>query len=61
MAMAKSAVTVLSIMALFGIAMSATYKVGDKDGWTIQGNPDYDEWAKDKTFRVGDTLGMFIE
>ncbi|KAJ0100535.1 hypothetical protein Patl1_19803 [Pistacia atlantica] len=56
MAMAKSAVTVFSIMALFGAAMATTYTVGDKAGWTIQGSPDYEKWAEDKTFKVGDIL-----
>ncbi|KAJ0042412.1 hypothetical protein Pint_17149 [Pistacia integerrima] len=56
MAMAKSAVTVFSIMALFGAAMATTYTVGDKAGWTIQGSPDYEKWAGDKTFKVGDIL-----
>lgn len=31
--------------------------VGDEKGWTI--NFDYEEWANDKEFRVGDNLGNF--
>lgn len=34
------------------------YIVGDGSGWTL--DFDYQAWAKDKVFMVGDTLGMFI-
>ncbi|KAH9678670.1 hypothetical protein KPL71_025812 [Citrus sinensis] len=56
MAMAKSVVVSLTIMALFGAAMAATYTVGDDAGWTIQGHIDYSKWAEGKQFHVGDTL-----
>ncbi|KAF3441438.1 hypothetical protein FNV43_RR15352 [Rhamnella rubrinervis] len=36
------------------IAMGAEYIVGDDEGWTI--NFDYQAWAKDKVFHVGDKL-----
>ncbi|KAK3149004.1 hypothetical protein QOZ80_3AG0211620 [Eleusine coracana subsp. coracana] len=44
-----------------GLAMAATssavvYKVGDSNGWTILGNPNYRDWAGNKTFHVGDTI-----
>jgi hypothetical protein len=47
-----------------GLAMAATssavlYKVGDTNGWTILGNPNYIDWAGKKTFHVGDTIGKF--
>jgi hypothetical protein len=47
-----------------GLAMAATssavlYKVGDTNGWTILGNPNYSDWAGKKTFHVGDTIGKF--
>lgn len=60
MAMAKSVVVSLTIMALFGAAMAATYTVGDDAGWTIQGHIDYSKWAEGKQFHVGDTLGEFL-
>ncbi|XP_044478916.1 mavicyanin-like [Mangifera indica] len=56
MAMAKSAVIVFSIIALFGAAMAASYDVGDTAGWTTKDMPDYKKWADDKDFKVGDTL-----
>lgn len=61
MAMAKSAVIVFSIIALFGAAMAASYDVGDTAGWTTKDMPDYKKWADDKDFKVGDTLGMFTQ
>jgi hypothetical protein len=47
-----------------GLAMAATssavlYKVGDTNGWTILGSPNYSDWAGKKTFHVGDTIGKF--
>lgn len=48
----------LSIAAILfpTIAMAAEHVVGDDKGWTI--NFDYQAWAKDKVFRVGDKLGI---
>ena len=37
------------------VAMATEFTVGDDQGWTI--NFDYEAWAKDKVFRVGDELG----
>ncbi|KAH9647958.1 Phytocyanin domain-containing protein [Citrus sinensis] len=57
MAMAKSAVISLTIMALLGASVAATtYTVGDNAGWTTQGKVDYYSWVDGKEFKVGDTL-----
>ncbi|KAJ7976413.1 blue copper protein-like [Quillaja saponaria] len=49
----------LVILAIFAvvlpsIAMATEHVVGDDKGWTI--DFDYENWAKDKVFVVGDTL-----
>ncbi|XP_010645994.2 blue copper protein 1a-like [Vitis vinifera] len=36
------------------VAMATEFTVGDDQGWTI--NFDYEAWAKDKVFHVGDKL-----
>jgi hypothetical protein len=48
----------LAAIAVFlpATAMAAKHFVGGKSGWTI--DYDYQAWAKDKVFYVGDTLGM---
>ena len=38
--------------------MATEFTVGDDSGWTI--NFDYNAWAKDKVFRVGDNLGNVL-
>lgn len=53
------------LVLMLGLAMAATssavvYKVGDSNGWTILGNPNYSDWAGKKTFHVGDTIGKFF-
>lgn len=48
----------VALVLLPTIAMAAEYVVGDDKGWTI--NFDYQSWAKDKTFYVGDTLGIIL-
>lgn len=35
-----------------------TYTVGDTSGWTVLGASAYQTWASNKTFLVGDILGM---
>ena len=40
------------------VAMATEFTVGDDSGWTI--NFDYNAWAKDKVFRVGDNLGNVL-
>lgn len=35
---------------------AAVYTVGDTSGWSI--GADYSTWATDKTFSIGDTLGI---
>ena len=37
------------------VAMTTEFAVRDDQGWTI--NFDYEAWAKDKVFHVGDELG----
>ncbi|XP_060177157.1 blue copper protein-like [Lycium barbarum] len=36
------------------ITMATEYWVGGEKGWTL--DVDYQDWAKDKTFKIGDTL-----
>ncbi|KAL7597186.1 hypothetical protein Lser_V15G28593 [Lactuca serriola] len=46
---------VISVVVLLpSTTMAAEYVVGDDSGWTI--NYDYQVWAKDKVFYVGDKL-----
>nr|GFC26520.1 basic blue protein-like [Tanacetum cinerariifolium] len=55
--MASSHSAILFVATLFVLAdsISATeYIVGDQSGWTL--DYDYQTWAKDKIFYVGDTL-----
>ena len=37
------------------LASATTFTVGGSQGWTTGVN--YDSWANDKSFAVGDTLG----
>lgn len=46
---------ILAVVVLPTVAMATQHVVGDNAGWTV--NQKYDDWAKDKTFYVGDTLG----
>lgn len=39
------------------IAVARDFVVGDEHGWTE--GFDYSTWTADKTFQVGDVLGMF--
>ncbi|KAH1083122.1 hypothetical protein J1N35_022883 [Gossypium stocksii] len=54
--MASNKLLMLSVVAIFlpAMAMATDYIVGDDSGWTI--NFDYQTWAKDKVFYVGDKL-----
>ncbi|KAF3441437.1 hypothetical protein FNV43_RR15351 [Rhamnella rubrinervis] len=54
--MASNQLVILAIAAILlpTIAMATDYVVGDDSGWTI--NFDYQAWAKDKVFHVGDKL-----
>ncbi|KAK3193792.1 hypothetical protein Dsin_025102 [Dipteronia sinensis] len=56
MALAKKLLAFLVMTALFGVSMSAVYKVGDSAGWTMMGNVDYDKWASTKNFHSGDVI-----
>ena len=48
---------VLAVFAIVlpAVAMANEFTVGDESGWTT--NFDYQGWANDKVFRVGDKLG----
>lgn len=46
---------VVFIASLSIIAFATDYIVGDDYGWSA--GVDYNAWAKDKTFYVGDVLG----
>jgi len=37
--------------------LATIHTVGDKSGWAI--GSDYNTWASDKTFAVGDSLGKY--
>lgn len=43
-------------------AAQTVHVVGDTMGWIVPSNGAvaYENWADDKTFRVGDTLGIYI-
>ncbi|PWA35086.1 cupredoxin [Artemisia annua] len=56
--MASSRSTIIFVATFFVLAtsISATeYIVGDASGWSL--DFDYQTWAKDKVFFVGDSLG----
>lgn len=46
----------IAVILLPTIAMATEYIVGDDKGWNL--GVDYQAWAKDKMFNVGDSLGM---
>lgn len=50
------------LAALPGNIVAVDHIVGDTMGWTIpSGGPiTYANWTSGRTFRVGDTLGMYI-
>ncbi|KAL6327994.1 hypothetical protein AAG906_031338 [Vitis piasezkii] len=54
--MASKHLAALAILAILlpAVAMATEFTVGDDQGWTI--NFDYEAWAKDKVFHVGDKL-----
>ncbi|KAI6697030.1 hypothetical protein NL676_017149 [Syzygium grande] len=45
---------IAALVALPSVALATQWTVGDGNGWTISYN--YTDWAKDKVFRVGDSL-----
>lgn len=49
------ALITMVVILLPTIAMATEFIVGDANGW--KPNFDYQAWAKDKVFHVGDTLG----
>ena len=44
---------------LMETVIGALHTVGDSAGWTTIGNVDYKQWAATKTFKLGDTIGMY--
>ncbi|XP_062198468.1 blue copper protein-like [Phragmites australis] len=48
------ALVVLLVAGYAALASATTYTVGDSQGWTTGG--DYNNWARGKTFAVGDKL-----
>ncbi|KAL2320488.1 hypothetical protein Fmac_029457 [Flemingia macrophylla] len=44
----------ISMVLLSSVAMAADFVVGGDQGWKL--DFDYEEWAQDKVFRVGDNL-----
>lgn len=49
-------VVFVSACVLPELSAGEVYQVGDSAGWTIIGNVDYNAWASNKTFQVGDTI-----
>jgi hypothetical protein len=58
MANFRKTILVVSFLttALCGVSMATVYQVGDSAGWTSMGQVDYQDWAANKNFHVGDTL-----
>ncbi|KAJ0594516.1 putative cupredoxin, phytocyanin [Helianthus annuus] len=57
--MATSRLSIVFMLTFFVLATSIyakEYIVGDENGWKL--DFDYQTWAKDKVFYVGDTRGM---
>lgn len=57
MASAKMLITIAIIAVLAPSALAKEFVVGNEKGWTI--NFDYQSWAAEKDFRVGDKLSTF--
>ena len=54
----RSGIACLMIICGIEAAAAAVFTVGDTSGWSI--GSDYSTWASDKTFSIGDTLGIII-
>ncbi|WOG87360.1 hypothetical protein DCAR_0206584 [Daucus carota subsp. sativus] len=52
--MASTRIIILLAIALPALVSAKEFMVGDQKGWTI--NFDYQQWAQDKEFHVGDKL-----
>ncbi|KAL1827519.1 hypothetical protein ACET3Z_005931 [Daucus carota] len=52
--MVSKSVIILVAVAFFSVVSAKDFMVGDNKGWTI--NFDYQAWAQDKEFYVGDKL-----
>lgn len=48
-------VLAIAVVVFPSVTMATEYWVGDSKGWTV--NFDYQAWASDKMFMVGDVLG----
>ena len=55
--MVSNSAIILVAVAFFSVISAKDFMVGDNKGWTI--NFDYQAWAQDKEFYVGDKLGTF--
>lgn len=56
MVSSHSTIAFIATLVVLATSISAKeYIVGDESGWTL--DFDYQTWAKDKVFTVGDTLG----
>ncbi|KAI9111384.1 hypothetical protein K1719_017074 [Acacia pycnantha] len=51
-------IVLLSTVLFPSIAMAKVYIVGDEHGW--RGGVDYQAWAANKSFFVGDILGIYV-
>ncbi|CAB4308173.1 unnamed protein product [Prunus armeniaca] len=56
MALGKSTLVFMVMLALCGVCFGVVYRVGDSSGWSSRGLVDYNEWTSTKDFHVGDTL-----
>lgn len=58
MGLNKLVTSIAAVLILLpAITMAKDIIVGDDNGWKL--NFDYQAWAKDKVFKVGDTLGTY--
>lgn len=59
MALSRALILAALIATIFStMAMAKDFVVGDKRGWKL--GVDYQSWAANKVFRVGDTLSKLI-
>ena len=56
--MASTRIIILLAIALPALVSAKEFMVGDQKGWTI--NFDYQQWAQDKEFHVGDKLSKLL-
>jgi hypothetical protein len=59
MALSRALFLISLIVTIFStMTMAKDFVVGDKHGWTV--GVDYQTWAANKVFRVGDTLSKLV-